>query len=146
MAPTGPSSQPAPRDGGRLATLSEDECWTLLAQQTVSRIAWTGPEGPVVVPVNHGITDRTLWIRTTAYAALAREADDSRVAVECDRFDDAGHTGWSVLVKGTAHLWYTGDDGTPPPVEPWPAGPRPLWVLVRPREVTGRRLVVPAPG
>ena len=125
-----------------LRDLTAAECWELLATRTLGRIAWTAADGPVVLPVNYGVAGETLWIRTSAYVALVREADQSPVAVEVDLVDETARTGWSVLVRGTAHVRFPSDGGaTPPDVETWPAGPRPLWVVVDPREVTGRRLV-----
>ncbi|MDN4175394.1 pyridoxamine 5'-phosphate oxidase family protein [Nocardioides sp. SOB77] len=127
--------------GTELRTLSTTECWELLAGRGLGRVAWTAPDGPTVVPVNYGVAGRTLWIRTSAYAALVREADQSPVALEVDGADEASHAAWSVLVRGTAHVRFPSDGGaTPPAVETWPAGPRPLWVVIDPREVTGRRL------
>ncbi|MDN4161628.1 pyridoxamine 5'-phosphate oxidase family protein [Nocardioides abyssi] len=128
-------------DRHELRDLSVEECWTLLGTRTLGRIAWTTADGPVVLPVNYGLAGETVWIRTSAYSALVREADQSRVAVEVDLVDEATRTGWSVLVRGTAHVRFPRDGrATPPEVETWPAGPRPLWVVVDPREVTGRRL------
>ena len=36
--------------------LAPDECWTLAAAQPVGRLAWTGPHGPTVIPVNFAVT------------------------------------------------------------------------------------------
>ncbi|MCR6033610.1 pyridoxamine 5'-phosphate oxidase family protein [Nocardioides sp. zg-579] len=124
-----------------LHTLSPAECWALLASREIGRVAWSGPAGPTVLPVNYGIAEDAVWIRTSAYAALVREADESPVAFEVDDVDPAAHAAWSVLVRGTAHVRFPDDRGpTPPEVETWPAGPRPLWVVVVPSEITGRRL------
>lgn len=137
MIPTRPD-----RPQRQLRDLTTDECWELLASRTLGRVAWTAPDGPVVVPVNYGVAGRTLWLRTSAYAALVREADQSPVAIEVDDVDEAARTGWSVLARGVAHVRFPSDGGaTPPEVETWPAGPRPMWVVLEPREVTGRRLV-----
>ena len=32
--------------------LAPDECWTLAAARPVGRLAWTGSQGPTVIPVN----------------------------------------------------------------------------------------------
>ena len=49
-------------------------------------------------------TDRSVRIRTAAYSEAARECDDSPVAFEVDTFDEAERSGWSVLMRGHAHL------------------------------------------
>lgn len=127
---------------GPLIELDEGECWTLLASRELGRIAWTGPHGPSLRPVNHAVSDGVLWLRTTAYSSLAQQIDDSPIAYEVDDLDDRTRAGWSVVVEGTAHLVYPGREGTDPPdLQTWPSGPRPVWVEVVPRSVTGRRLV-----
>lgn len=126
---------------GPLVELSPEECWELLGSREIGRIAWSGPHGPTLRPVNHAVSDGVLWLRTTAYSALAQQIDDSPVAYEADVLDDQTRAGWSVVVEGTAHLVYPGREGpTPPDLETWPAGPRPVWVEIVPREITGRRL------
>jgi uncharacterized protein len=125
---------------GRLLGLEPDECWTLAASQPVGRLAWNGPEGPTVVPVNFEVTGRRVHIRTAAYSVLARECDDSVVAFEVDAFDPETRSGWSVLMRGRAHLDYDGDaDGNDDP-DVWVAGARALRVTVDVEKVTGRRI------
>ncbi len=127
--------------GGRLLELDEQECWELLAAGEVARVAWTSPTGPTMHPVNHAVGDGVIWLRTTAYSQLTQEADESPVALEVDNIDDFSHGGWSVLVRGTAHLQWPGEAPEHPPLEPWAEGVRPVWVQIRPREITGRRLL-----
>ena len=90
---------------GRLVDLSPDECWELAGSRPVGRLAWTGPHGrPAIVPVNFTVDGRNVHIRTAAYSEAARECDDSPVAFEVDTFDEAARSGWSVLMRGHAHL------------------------------------------
>lgn len=125
---------------GRLVELSPDECWELAASRPIGRLAWTGPHGRLaVIPVNFTVDGRSVHIRTAAYSEAARECDDSPVAFEIDMFDEAERSGWSVLMRGHAHL----DFGSEPSVdEPdvWPAGTRHLKLRVEVEEVTGRRI------
>jgi uncharacterized protein len=129
-----PQSQPSP-----LLDLSPDECWTLAASQPVGRLAWTGPQGPTVIPVNFVVTGRRVHVRTAAYSTMARECDDSIVAFEIDQYDADLRSGWSVLMRGRAHLAYGGTDGSDEP-DVWAAGVRGLRVTVDVDEVTGRRI------
>ncbi len=126
----------------QLIELGEDECWTLATRQQLGRIAWSSGSGPVALPVNFVVHERGVWIRTSASSSLVREVDDIPVAFETDEIDPATHLGWSVLLRGAAEVKYRHEE-IPVEVrehESWPAGNRPLWVHIRPREVTGRRL------
>jgi nitroimidazol reductase NimA-like FMN-containing flavoprotein (pyridoxamine 5'-phosphate oxidase superfamily) len=123
----------------RLVELAADECWELAASRPVGRLAWAGPSGPTVIPVNFVVDGRTVRVRTTAYSAAARECDDSPVAFEVDTFDIDEHTGWSVLLRGRAHLEY-GEQAREHAPEPWVTGPRTLVLWVDVTEVSGRRL------
>lgn len=126
--------------GGQLVDLSRDECLQLLGEHSIGRLAWHGPQGPTVIPVNYTFDGHQVRVRTEAYSSLARECDDAFLAFEVDRVDEATRTGWSVLVRGRCRIEYTRPpaDGTP---DPWPAGARPLHLSVEPATVHGRRLV-----
>jgi hypothetical protein len=125
----------------KLLDLDSDECWSLAATQPIGRLAWTGPDGPTVVPVNFDLTGRSVHVRTAAYSVLARECDDSIVAFEVDSFDAGARTGWSVLFRGRARLVYghpaPGSEGEP---DVWPAGARALRVDIDVEHVSGRRV------
>jgi hypothetical protein len=122
-----------------LRDLPADECWALAASQPVGRLAWSGPRGPTVIPVNFEVTGRTVHVRTAAYSALARECEDSVVAFEVDSFDADTRTGWSVLMRGRAHFDFHGGDGSDDP-DVWAVGSRALRVTVDVTEVSGRQI------
>ena len=64
------------------------------------------------------------------------------VAFEADYHDPPLTYGWSVIVKGTAHLLSaTADilDAEEAPLRPWIATLKPRYVRVIPLEITGRR-------
>ncbi|MER7608912.1 pyridoxamine 5'-phosphate oxidase family protein [Nocardioides sp. NPDC127503] len=127
----------------QLEELTVEESWRLATDTQVSRIGWTGPRGPVVLPVNHVVHEEALWIRTSAHSSMAEQIDESAVALLVDDLAPDTHVGLSALFKGRAEILYR-DDQIPDLVRdlhPWPAGARPLWVRLRPKEVTGRRLV-----
>jgi hypothetical protein len=124
---------------GRLLELAEDECWDLLAGAPVGRLAWKGAEGLSVVPVNFVVADGRIAMNTAAYSAQARECDDLPVAFQVDAVDASARSGWSVLVRGTAHVEYSHPPDESPDV--WPAGVKPLHLVIDPTSVSGRRLL-----
>ena len=126
---------------GRLVELAPDECWELLGGAPVGRLAWQGSDGLSVIPVNFVAAESRIVVRTAAYSSLARECDDNPVAFQVDALDPATRSGWSVLVRGVAHLDYGGTGSGRPAPDVWPAGARPLQLFVDPTSVTGRRLV-----
>lgn len=123
---------------GHLDELDDETCWKLLGAEGVGRIAWGGPGGPTVIPVNYRVTDREIQVRTAAYSAMAREARDEAVAFEADAIDDHTRTGWSVLVQGRLRLddQATALDGP----RTWAPGSRSLHLVIEPHQVSGRRL------
>jgi uncharacterized protein len=123
------------------AILTAYDCWGLLETEEIARIAWVGPDGVAVVPVNYTVADGALWFRTQPYTALGRQCGGGRVAVEVDRLDRESRSAWSVVVRGRAESVDAAD--VPDQVmemRVWPAGPRTLFVRVEPIEVTGRRV------
>jgi uncharacterized protein len=124
---------------GHLHELSPDECWSLATTRPVGRIAWLGTDGVTVIPVNFTVDGRAVHIRTSGYSALARECDDSQVAFQVDHFDPETHSGWSVLMRGRAHIDFRGQAPDEAPAV-WPAGSHTLHVSVVVDEVSGRRV------
>lgn len=126
----------------RLWDLPEAEAWRLLETVTVGRLAWDDPEGLVVVPMNYAVVERSVWVRTSPYAALARVPQASAVAFEVDQIDEERRTGWSVLVRGVCHHASTlrAPPVSSPAVDSWPEGLRSLHVVIEATTVTAKRL------
>lgn len=124
-----------------LIDLDEATCWQLLETASVGRLAWVDADGPVVVPVNIAVSAGAVVVRTAAYSTIAREVDDSRVAVEVDALDGEDRTGWSVLVRGVARVLLEPAPADAP--TSWPTGTKSATVRIRPTKVTGRRLARP---
>ena len=129
-----------------LVPIPPEECLERLAGEPVGRVAYCDLHGPVVLPVNHVVSGGAIWFRTSPYSELSRHlqhaGQESAVAFEVDGFDSYAESGWSVLVHGTATL--PEHDERPEPEErprPWVEGSRDLYVRVRPRSITGRRLL-----
>jgi len=126
----------------RVEPLDEAESMRMLASVRWGRCAWTGPDGPRILPVNYSVLDGNVFYRTGLYGNLADAARGEVVAVEADELDDRLSSGWSVVVLGRAEQV---EDPTEVASlfgrigEPWAPGSRPVLVRILVSQVTGRR-------
>lgn len=137
------------RDTNLIATLENlgrSECLNFLATANVGRVGLLVDGRPEVLPVNYALDGESVLFRT-AEGTVLNQAALSVVAFEVDHLDDADHSGWSVLVQGTAHDI---GDAIDPSSErlrrlsliTWAPGRRQRWFQVRPDKITGRRIRV----
>ncbi|MFF4603192.1 pyridoxamine 5'-phosphate oxidase family protein [Streptomyces sp. NPDC001339] len=85
--------------------LDRQECLRLLSLVPIGRIVYTDDALPAVLPVDFFLDrDHSVVVRTSAGSRMAHAVDGAVVAFQADRFDDAAHTGWSVIVTGRATL------------------------------------------
>ena len=124
--------------------MSEAECRHLLEAGLVGRVAVCTPDGPHVIPVNYGLVDDTIVIRTSPYSLLGSQGRGSLLAFEVDSFDYERQRGWSVVVRGraavvneAAELQHIRQVWEP---RAWAAGVRNLYLRIPLGVVTGRRL------
>lgn len=131
-------------DVGAIVELSGDECLWLLRSQSVGRFAVALPgSSPLVVPVNFVLDGDVVVFRSAPGTKLTALAGIP-VSFEVDQIDEADHTGWSVLVRGTAYeatRWETDHLELPT----WAPGDKGHWVRIVPDSMTGRRITGPAP-
>jgi nitroimidazol reductase NimA-like FMN-containing flavoprotein (pyridoxamine 5'-phosphate oxidase superfamily) len=124
--------------------LSTHECRTLLSAGLVGRVAVCTPVGPHIVPVNYGVVDDSVVLRTSPYSVLGSHAGGTILALEVDQFDYERQHGWSVVARGRAETVTNAEDLSHIKAmwEPraWAAGQRNLFVRIRWSELTGRRL------
>ena len=114
----------------------------MIDDSPVGRVAFVEDGGPVVLPVNHALVGHRVVFRTARGALLHEALMDRPVAFEVDGFDPASRSGWSVLVKGQAHLADDPDALEELGLEAWAdAVERNDWVAIQAEEVTGRRIV-----
>ncbi len=136
--PTGPGrAGPHPV----LESLNVEQCHEHLAAGGIGRIVLSTGSGPVAFPVNFVFTDGAVVLRTSD-AMTARVS--GVVAFEVDRVDEAMSEGWSVLVRGHAHLIEDPEERAVAArldVEPWAGGPRLNVISIEPFEITGRVIV-----
>ncbi|MBO3752186.1 pyridoxamine 5'-phosphate oxidase family protein [Streptosporangiaceae bacterium NEAU-GS5] len=131
-----------------LEVLSSEDCWKLIGSGGVGRVAFTGLRGQTVLPVNYRVHDGVVVFRTRRGGQMEEDLRtgmkdvDRGIAFEVDRIDEAVRGGWSVLLRGPAHL--VTDDAFVPvsadDVQPWAGGERDLYIQITPHEITGRRI------
>ena len=80
--------------------LSEVECWDVLAQTAVGRIAIRSGDDIDMFPVNFLVKNRLVYFRTAPGKKMVDLTEAPRVAFEAD--GAAAGLRWSVVVKGTA--------------------------------------------
>ena len=128
--------------GGRLVELPTEEAWAYLASTQTGRIAWNGPEGLSIIPLNFTVVDGRVWLRTAPYSTWLHDVVGREVAFEADETDAFTRSGWSVLIRGVLQL----ADGMETPPEAvdapaWPAGSRIQHMYVSATKVTARQLL-----
>jgi nitroimidazol reductase NimA-like FMN-containing flavoprotein (pyridoxamine 5'-phosphate oxidase superfamily) len=138
-----PPGRSAPARRPALIRLSEDQCWDLLGTHGVGRIALPTHPGPAVFPVNYAVDRKTIVYRTDPRAATAVPSG-AEVSFQTDRIDEERSQAWSVLLMGTAERVTDPDEvqrlKDTALAKPWAGGERPLWIRIRPGEVSGRRI------
>jgi len=125
-----------------LEELTQRECIQLARGCALGRLAVVVDGQPLVFPVNFTFDGHAVVLRTDDGTKL-HGARGHRVAFECDGIDLTYHTGWSVVITGRAEAV------TAPaeierlerlPLGPWCPGPKAVWLRLRPRTITGRRI------
>lgn len=125
---------------GPITELSPDECWAVLAEHSLGRLAVTAAGTVDIFPVNYAASDGMLFFRTAPGTKLLELAINDRVAFEIDGYTEA--EAWSVVVKGRAErleLQSEIDEADRLPLAPWLPTLKYRWVRVIPVELTGRR-------
>ncbi|MBG0830123.1 pyridoxamine 5'-phosphate oxidase family protein [Planomonospora sp. ID67723] len=132
-----------------LDMLDPNECLHLIFPGGVGRVAFTDAGGPMILPVNYVLHDNAVVFRTAVGGPFDEnlrtgvEGVEFKVAFEVDRIDDPNREGWSVLIRGGAHLVSSAEEQAivkAADVQSWAGGERELYVKIIPAEVTGRRI------
>jgi nitroimidazol reductase NimA-like FMN-containing flavoprotein (pyridoxamine 5'-phosphate oxidase superfamily) len=126
-----------------ISVMSQEECLALLGAASVGRVAFVGPSGPVIHPVNYLMDHDTIVVRTSPYTLFGGHAS-GQVAFEVDEIDAWLTRGWSVLVTGRCEPVDDPEEAIElrrqGRLEPWADGHRNMFVRITPREITGRRI------
>jgi hypothetical protein len=134
------------RDRLGMVVLDEDDCWDRLTEEPVGRMALVVGGRPHLVPLNHVVRGRALYVvsvpGTKLHEVLHRPGQPA--AFEVDHYDEQGRTGWSVVVSGHLHpvqdlVDHTHQDVRGRPI--WLDGFRDrTWLRLDPDRVEGRLL------
>jgi nitroimidazol reductase NimA-like FMN-containing flavoprotein (pyridoxamine 5'-phosphate oxidase superfamily) len=125
-----------------LEELDRGECLRLLGLAPLGRLGVVIGGRPLVFPVNFTLDGQVIVLRTAAGTKL-HAARNGPVAFECDGIDGAYHTGWSVLALGDAEeVMHPSEIGRLErlPLTPWCDAAKPVWLRIRPKSLTGRRI------
>lgn len=126
-----------------LEVLPTEECWELVAQEEIGRVAVLVDGVPEIYPINHVVSDGAVIFRTDRGSKLRGLLRSPIVCFEVDGTSPAAHIGWSVMVKGRAVELTTGADiarAAALPLEYWGRGEKGHWIKIEPEDVTGRRI------
>ncbi len=132
-----------------LEVLGEPECWALLDAHHIARLAVCVANRAEIFPLNY-VVDRpeqgpaSLVFLTAPGTKLAGAVLGASVALEIDAADPLLHTGWSVVVHGTAAEIETMDElvrAEALPLRPWGPSDKRNYVRVSVSDLTGRRIL-----
>jgi uncharacterized protein len=129
-----------------IESMSELECWQRVGRRGVGRIGYDAGSGPRIHPVDYTSDGTDIYVLTSDASELARFtrlfALGGVATFEVDQLDFERGDRWSVLFSARvveAGAAAPRDLSLVPATTP--RGQRDWWVRLRPRQVTGRRLV-----
>jgi uncharacterized protein len=137
-----------PAGGQVLSEIDEQECYALLATQSLGRLAVVRDGRPEIFPVNYAMDGTTITLRTAPGVKLSF-GSFAHVAFEVEDIDPATRQGWVVEVRGFAEeITDAGDEWSVrvrgAGAEPWVEGERDHFIAITHGEVSGRRIARPA--
>jgi nitroimidazol reductase NimA-like FMN-containing flavoprotein (pyridoxamine 5'-phosphate oxidase superfamily) len=131
--------------GPSLSELSTDECYRLLSSRSVGRLGVIADGYPLIIPVNYGVDDFSVVIRSRPGTKLTA-AEHKNVTFQVDDINPSEETGWSVLVRGQGevlsgrHSDAIRDSTERTGVKPWVPGDDFQWLRVISHGISGRRI------
>lgn len=125
--------------------LDPQECWRLLGEASLGRLAVIVDDHPDVFPVNYKVDNDSLVFRTGAGTKQKALDAGTPVALEADSVSADFATAWSVVVKGRAERATSTDEITEAvrrALFPWQGIGKDYLVRIMPESVTGRRFTL----
>ena len=126
-----------------LTDMSQEECWSFVAQAAVGRLGVVVDGRPQVFPVCHSYSDGFITFPTNEGTKMHAALQWPWVCFEVDMLDPAGSTGWSVMVDGRAEEITDQaaiERASAVRTAPWRTQPTLRWVRIVPTQVSGRRI------
>ncbi len=80
------------------------ECWELLANSTLGRLALSIQALPIIIPVRYVVDDASVAIDIDRISMPDAAVRNSVVALAVDDISEPAEEGWLVQVQGIAHL------------------------------------------
>ncbi|MCX2931966.1 pyridoxamine 5'-phosphate oxidase family protein [Mycobacterium sp. CVI_P3] len=123
-----------------ITVLSDDESWDLLKSAALGRLVTHIGDQLEIFPVNFVTQGRTVLFRTAEGTKLFSTVMNDKVLFEVD--DHTVAEGWSVVIRGTAHVLTTSDEiheADRAQLLPWVATEKLRYVRITANEVSGRR-------
>lgn len=122
--------------------LTEKESWVNLSSVSIGRLVTRVSDEMFIFPVNFVTQNGTVLFRTAEGTKLFSAIVSDEVLFEVDDFDR--EVGWSVIVRGSAHL-LSGvaeiEEAEGAGLLPWVATTKLRFVRITPTATTGRRFV-----
>lgn len=125
--------------------LTPEQCWKLLAETSVGRLALTIDNQPDVFPVSYKVDGESVVFRTGGGRKLEAIHDDARVALEADAVSGEFGVAWSVVIRGLASVMPTDDQALNAATQgmfPWQGVGKDHLIRVVPQQITGRRFTL----
>ena len=126
-----------------MLVLTQKECWALVKQAALGRLAFVMDDWPLVMPVNYLVDGPDVVIRSDPGRKLTAARQQVQATLQVDSIDRLHRSGWSVLVFGIATAVDDAEevarlDGLG--LRSWAASDRASWIRLLPVQITGRRL------
>lgn len=130
--------------GRTIEMLERDECIKLMERHPscVGRVAFAGTR-PVIFPVNYALDRGNVVFRTDPGTKFHAAVHKSYVAFEVDWVEPTWQIGWSVVVRGQAHVVTDPDELARVGrlhLLPWADGAKGNFVSIESTLMSGRRL------
>jgi uncharacterized protein len=122
-----------------VTVLDEGQSWELLGSVALGRYVTSIDTRLEIFPVNFVVQRHTLLFRTAEGTKLFSAVVNNQVLFEAD--DHTVTEGWSVIIRGTAHVLATSaeiDEAQRAGLYPWTATEKQHFVRITPHEITGR--------
>lgn len=122
-----------------ITVLGEDEAWKLMSGVSLGRLVTYFGGQLEIFPVNFAVQNGTVLFRTAEGTKLFTTVMNDQVLFEVD--DHTVAEGWSVVIRGTAHLLSSAEEireAESAQLLPWVPTVKLRYVRVTPSEISAR--------